>query len=63
MAADGIGSALVSVAGRSGAVIVLEVAGSIADRPSRIAPAWESDQHTLMLIARPTLMDHLMIGT
>jgi hypothetical protein len=42
-------------------VIVLDVASSIAERPSVIVSAWESDQHTLTLIAIVIAMDHPMV--
>jgi hypothetical protein len=59
-AAGGIGLVAASVAVRVEEVIGLDVTDPIAERPSLIVPAWESDHHTLTLITRPTPMDDLM---
>jgi hypothetical protein len=56
MAAGWVGAAA-SVGAVTEEVIVWDVAGSMIERPSA---AWESDQHTLTLIAIPILMDHSM---
>ncbi|MDI3467344.1 MAG: hypothetical protein OJF50_006165 [Nitrospira sp.] len=42
-------------------VILWGVVCPIGDCPSLVVSAWESDQHTLTLIARPIPTDHLMI--
>jgi hypothetical protein len=60
-AADGIGFIAASIAVKTEEDIVWDVAGPIAARPFPSVPAWESDQHTLALIARLIPNDHLMI--
>jgi hypothetical protein len=60
-AADGIGFTATSVPVRVEEVIVGGVACPIEERSSLVVPAWEIDQHTLTLIARPIPTDHLMI--
>jgi hypothetical protein len=58
---DGIGLAAASVAVGTETIIVLAGAGSIAERPSLIVPAWESDTHRATPIVVPTLRDHRLV--